>query len=100
MYKSDICLSTNLIFVFKYKSDICLSTNLIIVFKYNSDICSCTAAALRNLNNNPEIFGSERRPIVDFSVENRKAIQEKIINDKAIRKVILVHLMSKFFFFY
>jgi len=34
-------------------------------------------AALRNLNNNPEVFGSERRPIVDFSIENKKAIQAR-----------------------
>jgi nucleolar protein 4 len=31
-------------------------------------------AALRNLNNNPAVFGPERRPIVDFSIENRKAL--------------------------
>merc|ERR1712142_600944 len=34
--------------------------------------------ALRNLNNNPEIFGAEKRPIVDFSIENRKAIQARL----------------------
>ena len=28
--------------------------------------------ALRHLNNNPEIYGAERRPIVEFSVENIK----------------------------
>ncbi len=29
-------------------------------------------AALRQLNNNPKIFGPNRRPIVEFSVENVK----------------------------
>ena len=29
---------------------------------------------LRNVNNNPTIFTSERRPIVEFSIENRKAL--------------------------
>merc|ERR1719219_1359570 len=28
--------------------------------------------ALRNVNNNPNIFSSDRRPIVEFSIENRK----------------------------
>ena len=30
--------------------------------------------ALRNVNNNPEIFSNDRRPIVEFSIENRKAL--------------------------
>jgi nucleolar protein 4 len=30
--------------------------------------------ALRNMNNNPDIFGPDKRPIVDFSIENRKAL--------------------------
>merc|ERR1719449_141977 len=30
--------------------------------------------ALRNVNNNPATFTSERRPIVEFSIENRKAL--------------------------
>lgn len=30
--------------------------------------------ALRNVNNNPASFTSERRPIVEFSIENRKAL--------------------------
>jgi hypothetical protein len=30
--------------------------------------------ALRNVNNNPTSFTSERRPIVEFSIENRKAL--------------------------
>ena len=29
-------------------------------------------AALRQLNNNPKTFGANRRPIVEFSVENVK----------------------------
>ena len=32
-------------------------------------------AALRALNNNPEIFGDARRPIVEFSVENKVALE-------------------------
>merc|ERR1712059_17519 len=30
--------------------------------------------ALRNVNNNPKIFTPDRRPIVEFSIENRKAL--------------------------
>merc|ERR1719499_1497306 len=30
--------------------------------------------ALRNVNNNPTIFTKDRRPIVEFSIENRKAL--------------------------
>jgi len=30
--------------------------------------------ALRNVNNNPSSFTSERRPIIEFSIENRKAL--------------------------
>jgi len=34
-------------------------------------------AALRSLNNNPEIFGNDNRPIVDFSIENRVAVKAR-----------------------
>ncbi|XP_045196395.2 RNA-binding protein 28-like [Mercenaria mercenaria] len=34
-------------------------------------------AALRHTNNNPDIFGDKRRLIVEFSLENRKALQAK-----------------------
>jgi len=30
--------------------------------------------ALRNVNNNPKVFTADRRPIVEFSIENRKAL--------------------------
>jgi len=30
--------------------------------------------ALRNINNNPTVFTNDRRPIVEFSIENRKAL--------------------------
>merc|ERR1712156_1397866 len=30
--------------------------------------------ALRNVNNNPTIFTKDRRPIIEFSIENRKAL--------------------------
>lgn len=33
--------------------------------------------ALRHLNNNPDIFNAERRPIVEFSVENKVALNRK-----------------------
>lgn len=34
--------------------------------------------ALRNLNNNPQIFSVQKRPIVEFSIENKVAINKKI----------------------
>lgn len=34
-------------------------------------------AALRNTNNNPEIFTKDRRPIVEFSIENMVALNKK-----------------------
>ena len=33
-----------------------------------------STGALRGLNNNPETFGPDKRPIVDFAIENRKAL--------------------------
>ncbi|CAL1541094.1 unnamed protein product [Lymnaea stagnalis] len=33
--------------------------------------------ALNHLNNNPNIFGDKKRPIVEFSLENRKALETK-----------------------
>ncbi|XP_077965753.1 RNA-binding protein 28-like [Styela clava] len=33
--------------------------------------------ALRSLNNNPEIFGPIKRPIVEFALENKKALEIK-----------------------
>jgi len=33
--------------------------------------------ALRNLNNNPDTFGNDHRPIVDFSIENKKAVDAR-----------------------
>ncbi|KAL4232449.1 RNA-binding protein 28 [Mactra antiquata] len=33
--------------------------------------------ALRNTNNNPDIFGEKKRLIVEFSLENRKALETK-----------------------
>jgi len=33
--------------------------------------------ALRTLNNNPEIFDADRRPIVEFSLEDKRGIQIK-----------------------
>uniref|UniRef100_A0A8C6EC64 RNA binding motif protein 28 n=1 Tax=Moschus moschiferus TaxID=68415 RepID=A0A8C6EC64_MOSMO len=34
-------------------------------------------AALRHINNNPEIFGSQKRPIVEFSLEDRRKLKVK-----------------------
>ncbi|XP_046658077.1 RNA-binding protein 28-like [Daphnia pulicaria] len=34
--------------------------------------------ALRNINNNPTLFSKDRRPIVEFSVENRAAVKAKL----------------------
>uniref|UniRef100_A0A8C8Z1E7 RNA-binding protein 28 n=1 Tax=Prolemur simus TaxID=1328070 RepID=A0A8C8Z1E7_PROSS len=33
--------------------------------------------ALRHINNNPEIFGSQKRPIVEFSLEDRRKLKIK-----------------------
>ncbi|XP_004485172.2 RNA-binding protein 28 [Dasypus novemcinctus] len=33
--------------------------------------------ALRHINNNPEIFGPQKRPIVEFSLENRRKLKMK-----------------------
>lgn len=33
--------------------------------------------ALRNINNNPTLFSKDKRPIVEFSVENRAAVKAK-----------------------
>uniref|UniRef100_A0A8C5LG18 RNA-binding protein 28 n=1 Tax=Jaculus jaculus TaxID=51337 RepID=A0A8C5LG18_JACJA len=33
--------------------------------------------ALRHINNNPEIFGPQKRPIVEFSLEDRRKLQAK-----------------------
>ena len=40
---------------------------------------------LRNLNNNPNIFGADRRPIVDFSIENRKALLARQMREEKSR---------------
>ncbi|NXN09121.1 RBM28 protein, partial [Indicator maculatus] len=34
-------------------------------------------AALRSLNNNPQIFGAQKRPIVEFSLEDRRKLKLK-----------------------
>ncbi|XP_027695998.1 RNA-binding protein 28 isoform X2 [Vombatus ursinus] len=34
-------------------------------------------AALRHINNNPEIFGPQKRPIVEFSLEDRRKLKMK-----------------------
>ncbi|CAD5211320.1 unnamed protein product [Bursaphelenchus okinawaensis] len=42
-------------------------------FEDHLDALTC----LRNLNNNPEVFTDERRPIVEFSIENLNALRIK-----------------------
>ena len=32
---------------------------------------------LRALNNNPEVFHKDQRPIIEFSIENRKALNAR-----------------------
>ncbi|CAB3411213.1 unnamed protein product [Caenorhabditis bovis] len=44
-----------------------------VAFKEHQHALEC----LKKLNNNPDIFGKERRPIVEFSIENLMAIQAK-----------------------
>ena len=39
------------------------------------DSHDCALTALRALNNNPDVFGDARRPIVEFSVENKVALE-------------------------
>merc|ERR1712071_103999 len=42
--------------------------------------------ALRNINNNPALFTSEKRPIVEFSVENRAAVKAKLLRVEKSRE--------------
>ena len=34
-------------------------------------------SSLRALNNNPEVFTNDQRPIIEFSIENRKALNAR-----------------------
>ena len=36
--------------------------------------------ALRKLNNNPKIFKADRRPIVEFAIENLSALKKRVLN--------------------
>ncbi len=44
-----------------------------VAFQRHEDALDC----LRKLNNNPKIFGKDSRPIVEFSVENRTAVNAR-----------------------
>ncbi|XP_037087780.1 RNA-binding protein 28-like, partial [Pollicipes pollicipes] len=44
-------------------------------------------AALRNINNNPEIFTQNRRPIVEFAVENRTALEARRRREEKSRQM-------------
>ncbi|XP_072097237.1 RNA-binding protein 28 [Mobula birostris] len=51
---------------------------------------SHSLATLRYLNNNPEIFGAEKRPIVEFSLEDRRKLKVKemrALNNKKAQKL-------------
>ena len=45
-----------------------------LAFEGHEDALQC----LRKLNNNPAIFGKVNRPIVEFSIENRKAVNARL----------------------
>ena len=45
-----------------------------LAFESHEDTLQC----LRKLNNNPAIFGKINRPIVEFSIENRKAVNARV----------------------
>ena len=45
-----------------------------LAFESHEDALQC----LRKLNNNPAIFGKNNRPIVEFSIENRKAVNARL----------------------
>lgn len=52
--------------------------------------------ALRKLNNNPEVFKKDQRPIVEFSIENRKALlarQKRL--EKSVEKNPLAQANNK-----
>ena len=44
--------------------------------------------ALRAMNNNPEVFSKQKRPIVEFAVEDARAVKklEKRKSDRELRK--------------
>ncbi|XP_026957840.1 RNA-binding protein 28 [Sagmatias obliquidens] len=45
-------------------------------------------AALRHINNNPEIFGPQKRPIVEFSLEDRRKLKIKELRiQRSLQKV-------------
>ncbi|XP_058537379.1 RNA-binding protein 28 isoform X2 [Ochotona princeps] len=43
--------------------------------------------ALRHINNNPEVFGSQKRPIVEFSLEDRRKLRVKALRMQHSQKV-------------
>ena len=44
-------------------------------------------ALLRATNNNPDLFGEDRRPIVEFAVENAKALKIQEFKQKKIEEI-------------
>uniref|UniRef100_A0A8C9CKF7 RNA-binding protein 28 n=1 Tax=Phocoena sinus TaxID=42100 RepID=A0A8C9CKF7_PHOSS len=45
-------------------------------------------AALRHINNNPEVFGPQKRPIVEFSLEDRRKLKIKELRiQRSLQKV-------------
>ncbi|KAL6045912.1 hypothetical protein STEG23_018410, partial [Scotinomys teguina] len=52
--------------------------------------------ALRHINNNPEIFGSEKRPIVEFSLEDRRKLKVKELRiQRSLQKMASKPVTSK-----
>lgn len=41
------------------------------------DLHEHAMCALRQLNGNPEVFGPNRRPIVEFAIDNREIINKR-----------------------
>uniref|UniRef100_A0A8D2AYH0 RNA-binding protein 28 n=1 Tax=Sciurus vulgaris TaxID=55149 RepID=A0A8D2AYH0_SCIVU len=52
--------------------------------------------ALRHINNNPEIFGTQKRPIVEFSLEDRRKLKMKELRiQRSLQKMSLKPTTSK-----
>ncbi|XP_059113444.1 RNA-binding protein 28 [Peromyscus eremicus] len=52
--------------------------------------------ALRHINNNPEIFGSQKRPIVEFSLEDRRKLKVKELRiQRSLQKMASQPVTSK-----
>ncbi|RWS24558.1 RNA recognition motif-containing protein-like protein, partial [Leptotrombidium deliense] len=52
--------------------------------------------ALRRLNNNPNTFSKHKRPIVEFSIESRLAVNQKMKRNEKMKKIINLESLNKF----